>query len=76
MLSVCEALLYAQVSGLDPGRPLDVISRRAADFWLLTNYGPRALKGDFAPASISTLLKDLHIAVNEGHGHARTNQML
>jgi 3-hydroxyisobutyrate dehydrogenase len=66
MIGLCEALLYAARSGLDVERAVDTISGGAAGSWSLSNYGPRALKGDFAPGfKVEHFLKDLRIALAE-----------
>jgi 3-hydroxyisobutyrate dehydrogenase len=66
MVAVCEALLYAQRSGLDPEIVLDTISQGAAGSWSLSNYGPRLLNGDLKPGfKIDHFIKDLGIALNE-----------
>jgi 3-hydroxyisobutyrate dehydrogenase len=66
MVAVCEALLYAQRSGLDPETVLDTISKGAAGSWSLSNYGPRLLKDDLEPGfKIDHFIKDLGIALNE-----------
>jgi 3-hydroxyisobutyrate dehydrogenase len=66
MIGVCESLLYAVRSGLDVERALDTIAGGAAGSWSLSNYGPRALAGDFAPGfKIEHFLKDLGIALAE-----------
>jgi 3-hydroxyisobutyrate dehydrogenase len=66
MVAVCEALIYAQRSGLDPEIVLDTISQGAAGSWSLSNYGPRLLNGDLKPGfKIDHFIKDLGIALNE-----------
>lgn len=66
MISMCEALLYAHRSGLDPQRVLEAIGPGAAGSWSLTNYAPRILRGDFAPGfMVEHFLKDLRIALDE-----------
>jgi 3-hydroxyisobutyrate dehydrogenase len=68
MLGVCEALLYASAAGLDVEQALEVISKGAAGSWSLSNYGPRAIRGDFAPGfKIRHFIKDLTIALSEAH---------
>jgi len=63
MLGVCEALAYAQKSGLDPTRVLQSISSGAAGSWSLENLGPRMLAGDHAPGFyIKHFIKDMLIA--------------
>ena len=54
MIGVCEALLYAHRAGLDVATVLETISGGAAGSWSLSNLAPRALRGDFEPASRST----------------------
>jgi 3-hydroxyisobutyrate dehydrogenase len=66
MIGVCEALLYAFRAGLDVQGVLDVIGGGAAGSWSLSNYGPRALRGDFAPGfKVDHFIKDLGIALAE-----------
>jgi 3-hydroxyisobutyrate dehydrogenase len=66
MVGVCEALLYAYRAGLDVAKVLDTIGSGAAGSWSLTNYGPRALRGDFEPGfKIDHFIKDLGIALEE-----------
>jgi 3-hydroxyisobutyrate dehydrogenase len=67
MVGVCEALLYALRAGLDVARVVETISTGAAGSWSLTNYSPRALRGDFEPGfKIDHFIKDLGIALEEG----------
>jgi 3-hydroxyisobutyrate dehydrogenase len=64
MVAWCEALAYAQRAGLDPARVQGSISGGAAGSWALTNLGPRALKGDFAPGFyVKHIRKDIGIAI-------------
>jgi 3-hydroxyisobutyrate dehydrogenase len=66
MIGVCEALLYAFKTGLDPERVLASVGGGAAGSWSLTNYAPRMLKGDFAPGFyVEHFLKDMEIALAE-----------
>ena len=66
MVGVCEALLYAWRAGLDVGKVIDTIGTGAAGSWSLSNYGPRALKGDFEPGfKVDHFIKDLGIALAE-----------
>jgi len=66
MIGLCEALIYAARSGLDVEQTVETISGGAAGSWSLSNYGPRALRGDFAPGfKIDHFLKDLRIALAE-----------
>jgi 3-hydroxyisobutyrate dehydrogenase len=66
MVAVCEALLYAHRSGLDPALVLDTISKGAAGSWTLSNLAPRLLKGDVEPGfKIDHFIKDLGIGLAE-----------
>ena len=66
MVALCEALLYAYRSGLDPQKVLDTIGGGAAGSFSLTTYGPRLLKGDLEPGfKIDHFIKDLGIALAE-----------
>jgi 3-hydroxyisobutyrate dehydrogenase len=64
IVAVFEALAYAKSAGLDPSRVHASISGGAAGSWAMTNLGPRALAGDFAPGFyVKHLRKDIAIAV-------------
>jgi 3-hydroxyisobutyrate dehydrogenase len=64
IVAVFEALAYAKSAGLDPSRVHASISGGAAGSWAMTNLGPRALSGDFAPGFyVKHLRKDIAIAV-------------
>lgn len=66
MLGVCEGLVYAKRSGLDPETVLKSIGGGAASSFLLNNMGGRILKGDFAPGFfIEHFIKDMGIAAAE-----------
>ncbi len=64
MLGLAECLAYAVGAGLDRARVLETLSGGSAQTWTLTNYGPRVLKGDFAPGFyVKHFVKDLRIAL-------------
>lgn len=66
MVAVCEGLMYARSSGLDPQRVLESVGGGAAASWSLANYYPRMLKGDMAPGFyVEHFLKDMKIALDE-----------
>jgi 3-hydroxyisobutyrate dehydrogenase len=66
MVGICEALLYAYRAGLDIPKVLETIGSGAAASWSLTNYSPRALRGDFEPGfKVDHFIKDLGIALAE-----------
>lgn len=64
MIGMCEALIYAKKSGLNPESVLKSISTGAAGSWSLSNYAPRILKGDLDPGfAIKHYIKDMKIAL-------------
>jgi 3-hydroxyisobutyrate dehydrogenase len=64
MLGVCEALAYAQGAGIDQSGMINTISTGAAASWSLSNYGPRIIRGDFAPGFfVKHFIKDMEIAL-------------
>lgn len=66
MVAVCEGLVYARASGLDPEIVLQSVGGGAAASWSLSNYYPRMLKGDMAPGFyVEHFLKDMKIALDE-----------
>jgi len=66
MVALCEGLIYARASGLDPLKVLQSVSVGAAGSWSLSNYAPRMLKGDLAPGFyVEHFLKDMKIALDE-----------
>jgi 3-hydroxyisobutyrate dehydrogenase len=65
MMGVCEAMAYAQKSGLDPAKVLRSIETGAAGSWSLSNLAPRMLAGDFEPGFyIKHFIKDMKIAMD------------
>jgi 3-hydroxyisobutyrate dehydrogenase len=66
MVGLCEAMLYAKQSGLNPELVLKSVSTGAAGSWSLSNLTPRILRGDFAPGFfVDHIVKDLGIAIEE-----------
>ena len=66
MVAVCEGLVYARKSGLDPQRVLESVGGGAAASWSLSNYYPRMLEGNLAPGFyVEHFLKDMKIALDE-----------
>ncbi len=60
--AVCEALVLAVRSGLDPAVMLEAIGGGAAGSWALNNLGPRMVARDFAPGFMIDLQqKDLRL---------------
>lgn len=63
-LAVCEALAFAQKSGLDSQKTVAAVGGGAAGSWQLSNLGPRMLAGDFRPGFMIKLQqKDLRLAI-------------
>jgi len=66
IVSVCEALLYAQRAGLDVPTVLESVSGGAAASWALSNLAPRMVAGDYAPGFfVDHFVKDMGIALDE-----------
>ncbi|QDU60628.1 2-hydroxy-3-oxopropionate reductase [Planctomycetes bacterium Pan216] len=66
MIGVCEALMYAYKSGLDPMKVLESVGSGAAGSWSINNLGPRIIKGDFEPGFyVEHFIKDMGIALAE-----------
>jgi 3-hydroxyisobutyrate dehydrogenase len=66
MIGVCEAIIYAEKSGLNPDSVLKTISSGAAGSWSLSNLAPRILVENFAPGFyIKHFIKDMKIAIEE-----------
>ena len=66
MIGVCEAIAYAEKSGLDPTNVLKSISTGAAGSWSLSNLAPRMLADDFEPGFfVKHFIKDMGIALEE-----------
>jgi 3-hydroxyisobutyrate dehydrogenase len=64
LLAMAEAITLAERAGVDAAKMLGVVSAGAAGSWMLSNLGPRALKGDFAPGFMVELMqKDLRLVL-------------
>lgn len=64
MIGVCEALIYAKKSGLNPEKVLKSITTGAAGSWSLSNLAPRMLVGDYSPGFfVKHFIKDMTIAL-------------
>lgn len=60
--AVCESLVLAVRSGLDPDVMIEAIKNGAAGSWALSNLGPRMVARDFAPGFMIDLQqKDLRL---------------
>lgn len=68
MVSVCEALLYADRAGLNAANVIESVGSGAAGSWTVNNLGPRIVQRDFEPGFyIEHFMKDLGIALDEAH---------
>ena len=64
LLGVCEALLFAQKSGVEPAVMVEAIAAGAAGSWQLSNLGPKMIARDFAPGfKVGLMRKDLRLAL-------------
>ncbi len=64
-LAVSEALLFAQIGGLDLQKTLDAVSGGAAGSWMLSNRGPQVIVRDFRPGfTIDLQQKDLRLVLD------------
>lgn len=64
MIGICESMIYAKQSGLDPTRVVQCIESGAAGSWSLSNLAPRFLKGNFDPGFfVKHFIKDMKIAI-------------
>ncbi len=64
MLSMAEALSFAQAAGLDLQKTLQAVSGGAGGSWTLSNRGPQVLRRDFRPGfSIDLQQKDLRLVL-------------
>ncbi|PYV19275.1 MAG: 2-hydroxy-3-oxopropionate reductase [Acidobacteria bacterium] len=72
LLAMCEALLFAHRSGLDPMLVIDAVKEGAAGSWQLANLGPRVARRDFTPGFMIDLMqKDLRL-IQENAGASST----
>jgi len=66
MIGVCESLLYAVRSGLEPAKVLESIATGAAACPALNNLWPRILQEDYSPGFIiDHFIKDMGIVLEE-----------
>ena len=63
-MAVCEAILLAKKSGVDPEIMINATKNGAAGSWQLANLGPKMVARDFAPGFMVDLQqKDLRLAI-------------
>lgn len=66
LLGMAEAIALAKSAGVDPAKMLEVVSGGAASSWMLSNLGPRAVRGDFAAGFMVELMqKDLRLVLEQ-----------
>jgi len=67
MIAMCEALVLAQKSGVDPVRVVQAISRGAAQCWALDNKPPKIFARHLGPGFKAYMqAKDLKIVIDTG----------
>ena len=67
-MAVCEALLFAKKSGVDPTVMIEATKNGAAGSWQLSNLAPKMVVRDFAPGFMIDLQqKDLRLALESAH---------
>jgi len=70
MVSVSEALVFAQKAGADLEAVVDAISGGAAGCWTLDNRAPDMIRGNFDPGFFASYqYKDLRIATDAGEAY-------
>ncbi|HPG38774.1 MAG TPA: NAD(P)-dependent oxidoreductase [bacterium] len=63
-MAVCEAILFARKSGVEPQVMIEAVKNGAAGSWQLSNLGPKMVAGDFNPGFMIDLQqKDLRLAL-------------
>jgi 3-hydroxyisobutyrate dehydrogenase len=63
-LGMCEALVFAARSGIDPRVMIEAVSAGAGTSWQLENLAPRIVERDFRPGfKVAHQRKDLRLAV-------------
>lgn len=63
-MAVCEALLFAKKSGVNPNIMIEATKNGAAGSWQLSNLAPKMVARDFAPGFMIDLQqKDLRLAL-------------
>lgn len=66
LLGVCESLLYAAKFGLDQQAVIDIVSKGAANSFVLNSTGPRIVRENYDPLfTVDHFIKDLGIALDE-----------
>ena len=74
---VCEAISYAEHTGLDVDTMLKSISRGAAGSWQMDNTAPKMQSGDFTPGFyIKHYVKDMRIASGQAKAHGAYLEVL
>ncbi|MCI1931613.1 MAG: NAD(P)-dependent oxidoreductase [Clostridia bacterium] len=74
---VCEAIAYADKTGLDKNLMLDSISKGAAGSWQMTNNGAKVIQNDFEPGFfIKHFIKDMKIACEEAEKRGQNLETL
>jgi 2-hydroxy-3-oxopropionate reductase len=63
--AVCEGLMLGACAGIDLEKLISVVSAGAAGSWMVSNLGPKIIKGDHEPGfKIKLQQKDLRLALD------------
>ncbi len=66
LAGIAEAFVLAKKSGLDLQTFFDAVTKGSGQSWVLDNYGPSILAGDFSPGfMVKHMQKDLRLADEE-----------
>jgi 3-hydroxyisobutyrate dehydrogenase len=66
-LGMCEALVFATRSGIDPRVMIEAVSAGAGTSWQMENLAPRIVERDFRPGfKVAHQGKDLRLALEAG----------
>src|SRR3989304_1818303 len=70
-LGVCEALVFAARSGIDPRVMIEAVSAGAGTSWQMQNLAPRIVERDFRPGfKVAHQGKDLRLALEAAEAMA------
>ena len=66
MIGVVEALVYAEKSGLNLKKVIQLVGKGAAGCWSINELGPRMAEGNFEPGFyVKHFIKDMEIALQD-----------
>ena len=66
MIGVVEALVYAERTGLNLKKVIELVGKGAAGCWSINELGPRMAEGNFEPGFyVKHFIKDMEIALQD-----------